>query len=57
MNKIKLYFQTLIMCIIAFGLLQTVGIFATIIFQVFSIFILLYGLFGIILFTKNKKGI
>lgn len=56
MNKLEIYFTTLILCIIIFAFLQTISIIATIIIQIFSVFILLYGLFGIILFTKNKKG-
>ena len=55
MNKIETYFTTLVLCIIIFAFLQTISIVATIIIQLFSIFILLYGIFGIILFYKPKK--
>ena len=55
MNKIKLYFQNLIMCIIVFGFLQAVGIFASIIIQIFAIFILIYGVIGVGIWYKFKK--
>ena len=55
MNKLQNYFFTLIICIIIFGFLQTLSIVSAIIFQLFSVFILLYGIFGIALFYKPKE--
>ena len=55
MNKLQTYFTTLILCIIIFGFLQTLSIVSAIIFQIFSIFILLYGIFGVALFYKSKE--
>ena len=55
MNKLQNYFFTLILCIIIFGFLQTLSIVSAIIFQIFSIFILLYGIFGVALFYKSKE--
>ena len=54
MNKLQNYFFTLIICIIIFGFLQTLSIVSAIIFQLFSVFILLYGIFGVALFYKQK---
>lgn len=55
MNKLQNYFIYLILSIIVFGILQTISIIAVIILQLFSIFILLYGIFGIALFYKSKE--
>ena len=55
MNKLQNYFICLILSIIVFALLQTISIIGVIILQLFSIFILLYGIFGIALFCKPKE--
>lgn len=56
MNKLQNYFICLILSIIVFGVLQTISIIGVIILQLFSIFILLYGIFGVALFYKPKGG-
>ena len=54
MNKLQNYFIYLVLCIILFGILQALSVFAAILFQLFSIFILVYGIFGLALFYKPK---
>lgn len=56
MDKLKLYFLNLIVCIIIFGLLQLTAIFAGIIMQIISICILIYGILGINVWKLNKRG-
>ena len=55
MNKLKLYFLNLTICIIIFGLLQLTAIFAGIIMQIISIYVLIYGIIGIGIWYKSKK--
>ena len=55
MNKLQNYFVTLVLCIVIFALLQALSLIAVITIQAFSIFILLYGILGLILFYKPKK--
>lgn len=56
MDKLKLYFLNLIVCIIIFGLLQLTAIFAGIIMQIISICVLIYGILGINVWKLNKRG-
>lgn len=53
MSKIKLYFSTLLVCISIFIFLQALSMFATIIFQIVSIFIIGYGIIGAQLWIKK----
>ena len=55
MKKLETYIVTLVMCIIIFGFLQAISFLSAIIFQIFSIFILAYGLLGAVLWFNTKK--